>query len=190
MSWQNLSGIHSKSFTCGYCSEKVASNVGYIFKDGSRSTSFIYICHHCKRPTYFDIQNKQTPGSRYGAEIPNLPEDIEALYKEARDSFSVNAFSSSVMCSRKILMHVAVAEGAEENKNFAHYVDYLSSNNIIPKNSKDWVDEIRNFGNDANHEIKINTEDDAKEILSFLEMLLKLVYEYPNRISSKGKTVK
>lgn len=185
MSWFQTQSLDSKSFTCGHCSEQVAPNTGFLQVRGDYKHGKIYICHHCKKPTFFDEANKQTPGAKYGSQVQELPEDIEKLYTEARDAYGVNAYTSTVMCCRKILMHIAVSEEAEQNKNFAYYVDYLADNNIVPKKTKDWIDEIRKMGNDANHEIKVNNKEEAEEIISFTEMLLKLVFEYPNRIKPK-----
>jgi hypothetical protein len=44
------------------------------------------------------------------------------------------------------------------------------------------VDHIRKKGNEANHEIAIMSRTDAEELISFIEMLLKFMYEFPARI--------
>ena len=48
------------------------------------------------------------------------------------------------------------------------------------------VDEIRQTGNEANHEIVIMTAEQANDLLSFSTMLLKLVYEFPSRLPKRG----
>jgi hypothetical protein len=47
------------------------------------------------------------------------------------------------------------------------------------------VDSIRDAGNETNHEVKSNTEEEASEIIEFLGMLLKLVYQYPAKMKNK-----
>jgi hypothetical protein len=37
-------------------------------------------------------------------------------------------------------------------------------------------------GNEANHELLVASRSDAEELLVFVEMLLKLIFEFPNRI--------
>lgn len=79
-------------------------------------------------------------------------------------------------------MNIAVAEGAEANKSFVHYVEYLSEKNFIPPNGKGWVDYIRKRGNEANHEIALMSETDASALVGFVEMLLRFIYEMPSLV--------
>ncbi len=83
-------------------------------------------------------------------------------------------------------MHIAVSKGAKQNLKFIEYVEYLSKNNYIPPDAKEWVDHIRSKGNEANHEIVIMAEEDAKDLLAFIEMLLKIIYEFPANIKKKN----
>jgi hypothetical protein len=107
---------------------------------------------------------------------------VQELYKEARDCFSVGAHTSAVLACRKLLMHVGVEQGAKENQNFVAYVEHLANAGYVPPNGKAWVDVIRTKGNEANHEIRLMNQDDSKLLLSFLEMLLKFIYEFPQKV--------
>ena len=51
-----------------------------------------------------------------------------------------------------------------------------------------WVDHIRKKGNEANHEITLMTDKDAKDLIVFLEMLLKFIYELPNLSQQEPST--
>ena len=50
---------------------------------------------------------------------------------------------------------------------------------MITVTSQDWVDRIRKVGNEANHQLIQNTQEEAKYILTFTSMLLTTTYEYP-----------
>lgn len=181
--WRQVSILSSKSFVCGHCGNPLASNLGYTKgqnPDGSgNNIEHIYICHHCYRPTYFG-NGQQIPGIRPGADVSGIDDSgVLSLYNEARDCFSKNAFTAAVLSCRKLLMHIAVAKGDEEGKSFIEYVEYLSSKGYVPPDAKSWVDHIRTKGNEANHEIVIMSEEAAKDLVSFCEMLLKLIYEFP-----------
>ncbi len=181
--WRNLSNIPNKNYICGYCGKDINSFIGYyIAIEGYSEPSgegYIYICHHCNKPTYisYDIQ---TPGSIYGENFKKEIFDDELiymLYEEARKCMEIRAFTSVGMCCRKLLMHIAVNCGAKEGQRFIEYVNYLDSNNYIPTNCKDWVDIVRNKGNEANHEIMILNETDAKQLINFIQMIISVIYK-------------
>jgi len=160
----------------------VASNKGYFIKD---SNCRIYICPHCNRPSYFE-DGRQHPSVTFGNQVKGLPsKEIEALYNEARRCTSVQAYTAAVLACRKLLMNIAVQKGAEERKPFIEYVEYLADKGYVPPNGKEWVDHIRKKGNEATHEIALMNEDDAKDLITFIEMLLKFIYEFPSKITPK-----
>ena len=118
--------------------------------------------------------------------VKDIPEPtVTGLYEEARRTTGAGAFTAAVLCCRKLLMHIAVSKGALPSDTFVNYVRFLADNNFIPPDAKDWVDHIRKKANEANHEIVIMSKNDAEELLSFLEMLLKVIYEFPAAVKRK-----
>ena len=183
MPWQRLEEIASKKFRCGYCGLNVASEKGYAnIVERSHIQSCIYICPNCTKPTFFDWNKRRYPGIAPGNEVQHIPDDLEKLYREARNCCSVSAFTASVLASRKMLMNIAVQQGAQEGLKFIEYVEHLAANGFIPPNGRGWVDHVRKKGNEATHEIALMTQSDAEELVAFTEMLLKFIYEFPNRV--------
>jgi len=184
--WKSILTLSSKSYTCGYCGKPLASEKGYaaIHATYSALNEYIYICHHCNKPTYC-TSGQQTPGPIFGNDVEHLPSEIDYLYNEARKCMSCNGFTASVLCSRKLLMNIAVSKGAKKGLKFIEYVEYLSEKGFVPPNGKKWVDHIRKKGNEATHEIAIMKQEDAEELIKFLEMLLKFIYEFPGIMESK-----
>jgi len=186
--WQKTDNLGSKTFVCGHCGNSIASQIGYYGTTGQTRTATIYICHQCNKPTFF-YQDEQVPGAQFGQVVKHIPDaNVEKLYDEARTCYTVNAFTSSVMCCRKLLMNLAVSEGADEGKSFVEYVNYLNDNNFIPPKGKAWVDAIRKLGNEANHSIEFKTPEEARLIITFTEMLLKFIYEMPGLLGSNPTT--
>lgn len=182
MAWIGITNISSREYICPYCNNKVASALGYYKKS---PISYIHICPHCDNPTYLKHQRIQYPSSTYGKPFEYMDsEDINGLYEEARRCISVSAFTASAMLCRKIIMNVAVHNGAEKNLSFEKYVNFLYEQKIIPKNSKDWVDFIRITGNEANHEIPLVSKEDAIYVFEFTAYLLEIVYEQPKKFSN------
>jgi hypothetical protein len=181
--WHGLAVLGATEFVCGYCNREVASNQGFYAEKTNNDPKppRIIICPNCTSPTFFR-KPQQIPGVAYGNAVEHLPSDIASLYNEARNCIAVGATTASVLACRKLLMNIAVQKGAKANQTFASYVDYLQDNHYVPAGSKAWVDHIRSKGNEANHEIALMSCDDAEELVSFAEMLLKIIYEFPNKV--------
>ena len=183
--WGNLVRLGARSYKCGYCGKIVAPDIGY----GCNYSDAIYICGNCQNPTYFssDEEHPQVPSVTYGNDVEHLPREVEKLYREARNCVSADSFTAAVLVCRKILLHLSFDKGGPQNQTFAECVGYLASKGYIPPDGKTWVDSIRQKGNEANHEIKLMSREDSEELISFLEMLLKFIYEFPKRMSNKIK---
>lgn len=182
--WRGRIALRSRNFSCWLCTHTVASDQGFYREHPIEA---IYICPHCGAPNYFNNQAQQIPGPTVGSHIDAVPENVQTAYDEARKAFSAGASTASVLMCRKILMNIAVNLKAEENKSFKYYVDWLHDNHFIPPNSKEWVDLIREKGNTATHEIPSLTPEEAKELIIFCEMILRIVYEFPSRAKKKEK---
>jgi Domain of unknown function (DUF4145) len=197
--WNLAQELPKKEWTCGYCGLAVGGSVGYGHRPppaqpiqlGRKgvpqqeapitSAGAVYLCPRCDRPTYFEGE-KQVPGAAYGHRVEKLPPNVDGLYAEARNCIVVNAYTASVMACRKLLMNVAVANGAPEGKHFIEYIEYLAKNGYVPPKGGGWIDHIRKRGNEATHEIALMERNDAEELLVFVEMLLKFVFEFPARV--------
>ena len=192
LSWASAGTTKSKSYVCGYCGREISSEKGFNAtcpKLGNTHVASIYICHACTRPTFFDAGGKQTPGVTFGDSIQDISdESVQALYDEARKATGSGCYSLAVLGCRKLLMHIAVSKGAKPGDSFLSYVQFFSDNNFIPPDAKEWVDHIRKKTNEANHEIVTMPKEDAEELLSFIAMLLKIIYEFPAKVRSKYKT--
>lgn len=82
-------------------------------------------------------------------------------------------------------MNISVSHQAPVGESFMFYVEHLSKAGYVPPNGREWVDHIRKKGNEATHEISVMERADAEDLISFVGMLLKFVYEFPNRVPAK-----
>jgi len=184
--WQNVTNKSGIRYTCGYCGTDTTPSSGWETNVLNKFQGYVLICTYCNKPTFVETHFAKiistTPSTMMGKEIEGLPDDVHALYDEARKCSSVGAYTAAVLTCRKILMHVAVEKGAEEGKSFIDYVDFLAEKGYIPQDGKGWVDHIRSKANEANHEIQIMQTNEADDLITFTEMLLRLVYEFKNRL--------
>ncbi|TCO73710.1 DUF4145 domain-containing protein [Chromatocurvus halotolerans] len=180
--WANASNLGSKGYRCGYCGINVASSLGFVAADSIEGRyAEIRLCSHCAKPTFFHGQSR-CPDVAPGNEVDHVPDGVYALYQEARNAAAANAYTASVLASRKLLMNIAVSQGAPEKLRFIEYVDFLADGGFIPPNGRGWVDHIRTKGNEATHEIVLMEREGAAELISFSEMLLKFIFEFPARV--------
>lgn len=186
--WPNLTNIPSQSYTCGHCGKPLASEKGWhaLFPGQGNPVAFICLCHFCARPTFIDVNKSQHPGVTFGNPVQDVSNaSVSQLYEEARKCVGAGSYTAAILCCRKLLMHIAVSKNAQPGQSFISYVEYLVANHYVPPDAKDWVDHIRTKSNEANHDIVIMAKDDAEELLSFIEMLLKVIFEFPAAIKKK-----
>lgn len=188
--WSKLQDLPNRSFVCGFCNTRVSSVKGYklgLHGDGSGSqVGASYICPNCGGPVFFTPKGERFPSPALGNSVQHVPPDLEALYEEARRSSVQNCYTAAVLLCRKMLMNIAVQQGAQEGMKFIEYVNFLADKGFVPPNGKHWVDHIRKKGNEATHEIAIMKEQDAKELISFVEMLLRFIFEFPSMVPTQA----
>lgn len=183
--WHTAGPIASQRYLCSYCGNSLVSDRGWK-GDTATGTAYVTICHHCSCPTFIDAEQHQHPAPVFGSPVADVSDaSVLAMYEEARQSYSAGAFTAAVLCCRKLLMHIAVAKGAAAGRNFVTYVKYLSDNHFVPPDAREWVDHIRQRGNEANHEIVLMEPEDAEELIGFSEMLLKVIYQFPAAVKRR-----
>jgi hypothetical protein len=189
--WRTLQELPNRPFVCGFCDTKISSVKGYKLGnngDGSgRQIGGLYVCPNCGGPTFVAPDGSQYPKSALGNTVQNVPDDLYALYDEARRSSSQGCFTGSVLLCRKMLMNIAVKQGAREGLKFIEYVNFIADKGFVPPNGKHWVDHIRKKGNEATHEIAVMGEQDARDLISFIEMLLRFIFEFPSMVPIAAK---
>jgi hypothetical protein len=183
--WGNSPPLLQESFECPHCGTvgtplviATSSQVLDATRPLALAPTRIYACPKCTYPTIYILsEERYLPAQRYGKPINNLPKDIAALYDEASSATAAGAYTACAMVARKILMNLAVLEGAKENLSFAAYVTYLAENGFVPPKGRGWVDRIRSIGNEANHEIQLIDSSVAKDLMYLVEMLLRFNFE-------------
>ena len=186
--WLKFNDLKENDFNCGYCGRHTSSKLGLPMLlptvTSNQAKNFgVYICTYCNLPTFI-AEDIQMPGVKYGSTVKNLSEILSKVYDEARDSFSVGAYTGVILLCRKLLMHIAVDLGAEANQSFIRYVNYLEEEGFITARSRGWVDFIRQTGNASTHEIEISSKEEAEKMIKFCEMILKTNFEYPAELDS------
>lgn len=192
MSYEGISSVQHISssqanfwfrYTCSHCNTQVSGQVVGV----SGPIKWL-ICTNCGNGSVLTRENILYPPSIFGPNIDGLPTDVLSAYNEARNSYSVNAFTASELMCRKILMHVAVEKEANEGDSFENYITYLEKLGYVTPTMKPWVDLIRKHGNQSTHELQTPDMERAKSTLMFTAELLKLVYEMEHKVKQYTKS--
>lgn len=190
MNWSKPQELANQSWRCGHCGDTVSSTKGLSigqYSDGSGKTlGGIWICSNCNGPTFFSPKHGVYPGVSFGSEVQHLPDEIADLYTQARRCTSQNCYTAAVLLCRKILMCVAVKLGYEEEEGFEGTLQFLADKNYVPPNAMPWIEHLRAQGCEADHVVVKRTVEDAKQMVVFTEMLLKLTYEFPTMAPEHG----
>ncbi|MCY7675723.1 DUF4145 domain-containing protein [Bacillus safensis] len=184
--WQDVVAIEGESFNCGYCNSLTAPSYGYVTSGYDRNELIvgarILICPNCKKPTFFDDNIQYPSANNIMGSIKFLPDDVQELYKEVCDSFSVHAYTGASILARKMIMNIAIEKEAAEDLNFAGYVEYLVENGVVPNSAEKWLNAVRKNGNEAAHKTRKSSKEETEKIINFLVILLRSVYEFEGEI--------
>ena len=183
--WLATSETAGPRYICGHCGAEVGPSRRYRKEEaGNFSDGSIFLCPVCNRPTFISTSlNEQVPGPLVGRSIASIGDaEVEKLYNEARKALANDAPSASVMVCRKLLMHIAVEQGAHPGKNFAYYTKYLEDEGTVGKPFAGIVDHIRKAGNKENHELDVSTVAEATMLLKLVEFVLASIYELPGMV--------
>lgn len=187
--WENLGDFKAQDFICWNCGKEISSVKAFASYNSKfhKYSSTIFICPRCKAPLITDDEHKQILIPLPGKEIKKLPKDIEIVYSEIRKCMQAGCVNGAIMLMRKLIMHIAVEGGAEEGKSFVEYINYLCDNHFVPPRSRNKADSVRTLGNNANHKIENRTQEEAQNCFEFIELLLKVNYEFADEEEENGE---
>jgi len=174
---------------CPYCNLHIAGRIKDVVDYGLNQLDlspsyYVLSCPSCGRPIIYQIGSHKTyPSGRPLKAVIHLPEKIDAIYSEINVAIGAGCFTAAVILARTAINHIAVDKGAEENKTFQYYVQFLVDNHFVPPNACDWIDKIRKMANKSVHDLEVWGRNEAELIGKFLMYLLIFVYELPASIN-------
>lgn len=191
----NLAINDSGSWYTGDCSFCRGSQMVVIAKtDDTRSTfddpSVYWLrCVNCRRGFVLNdfvaspaAQPLDTPAVLSGDEL--------TTWTEVRTCLAGGANTAAVMMCRKLLLHIAVANGLppkdakDRAPSFLAAIDHLEAEGVITTRMRPWVNRVKDVGNEANHELASIDGAAAKDVALFTRQLLHLAYELPAMVGS------
>lgn len=162
---------------CPHCNLAIAGKIHLKVDEYSSCAFYILECPSCGYPIIYRRYGEQVyPNEKALRPVQYLNEKIDAVYEEIRNAIGAGCYTAAVGLARTAINHIAVDKGAEGNKSFQYYVQYLVDEGFVPPNAGKWIDKIRQMANDSVHHLEIWKQEEAMTIGNFLMYLLIFIY--------------
>ena len=121
---------------------------------------------------------------RINAAPPHWPEAVQRYWVQAQRNLQDENWDAAALMARSALQ-VALRESKAQGKTLKDEIDDLATKGILPPLMQDWSDNVRELGNVSAHPQPGQpgtAGEDARDIVQFLNFLLKYLYTLPKRI--------
>jgi hypothetical protein len=112
------------------------------------------------------------------------PPTIQRYWIQAQRSLEGSNWDAASVMARSALQ-VALRDHNATGKDLKSEIKDLADKGILPPLMKDWSDEVKDLGNNSAHpkpEQEPTNEEDAKDVVEFLDFLLIYLYNLPKQI--------
>jgi len=113
------------------------------------------------------------------------PEAIGRYWLQAHRCLGDETWDAAAVMARSALQ-VALREAGAAGKSLKQEIDDLAAKGVLPSHMKDWAHELRELGNESAHPGQTQgatQPDDARDIVEFLDFLLKYLLDLPHQIA-------
>lgn len=117
------------------------------------------------------------------------PDTLGRYWIQAKRSLKEENWDAAALMARSALQFALRDHGAKKGSLKSEIAD-LYSKGILPPNMKDWSEEVRELGNESAHpspSAKATDQEDARDIVKFLDFLAEYLYDLPHQISEYRK---
>jgi hypothetical protein len=174
--------------TCPHCLREVRFDILANTQHGPM-LHHIQKCQACGELVYRQINIEeqghtlaQWPPKGIRPAHPAVPAPIAADWLEAHLCLSIRAFRGAAAMARRAVQGVAVEQGAKDATLNAQLRELKATATLHPT-MVEWADHIRLLGNVGAHPgadgLETVSEDEAREVVRFLDELLRWLYELP-----------
>lgn len=167
--------------------------------------SAFYLCTSCCKPIAVVLQTsgislniQNLDGGlreRYGAYIQGIfpkpvpsstpnhcPGNIGNIFIQAEEALARDHFDSSLAMDRRALELMCKNIAPEAKGNLFDRIEYLADKHLITPALKEWAHQLRQYGNDAVHEIDSPPEEDARAMHELTRFILTYIYTLPEQV--------
>jgi Domain of unknown function (DUF4145) len=183
---------------CGFCGERGKFAIENRFTKSNTAGKTLHYdtlkCEQCGNLTAVfwgasssGLQNfHQVPWLRKTTRWPkHWPEDIGRYWLHAKRNIEAENWDAAALMARSAVQLTMRQMGAC-GKNLYDEINDLRSKGILPPIMVEWAHEVRELGNDNAHPVPgavATKSQDAKAVVEYLTVLLRIVLDLPNQIA-------
>jgi hypothetical protein len=115
----------------------------------------------------------------------NWPPDVQRFWTQAHESLGIQNWDAAAVMARSAVQVTMRDKGAVGKDLYSEIEDLAKKGDLSPL-MKEWSHEVRVLGNDAAHpraSVPPATSEDARDVVQFLDSLLRYLYDFPKLIS-------
>ncbi|MDD5206978.1 MAG: DUF4145 domain-containing protein [Desulfobacterales bacterium] len=112
------------------------------------------------------------------------PEQVGRFWLQAKRNLVDENFDAAVVMARSALQ-IALRDNKAEGKTLKQEIEDLAAKGFLPPIMKEWSDKVRELGNVGAHPTPgapAPNQEDARDIVGFLDFLLECLYTLPHSI--------
>lgn len=114
------------------------------------------------------------------------PDNVGRYWLQARRSLSDENWDAATVMARSALQ-IALRDNGASGATLKKEIADLAAQGVLPPLMREWSDEVRELGNESAHpepSQPATAQEDAKDIVEFLEYLLRYLYTLPQDIEN------
>ncbi|HEO9044211.1 TPA: DUF4145 domain-containing protein [Enterobacter kobei] len=124
---------------------------------------------------------KVYPELKLPDDSPHYPEKIRALFVELQEDIQMRRTPARIVTGCRSVLEVALKQLGYEKGNLQSRIEKARADGLLTEAMKNWAHRVRLDGNEAVHELEA-TDEQAQEFVSFLRLLLEILFVLPERI--------
>lgn len=112
----------------------------------------------------------------------HVPPEAQRVFLQAVDAHRRANLDLAAMGFRRALELTLKAKAPDLNGHLGPRIDQLASKKILTAAMKEWAEDVRVLGNDANHDPPEPTPENVQQLYLFTESLMEHLFTLPEKV--------
>lgn len=120
----------------------------------------------------------------------HIPKEVERVYLQAVDAHRRTNLDLAAMGFRRALELALKAKAPDLKGQLGPRIDQLAAKHVLTPAMKEWAEDSRVLGNEANHDPPEPTPENVQQLFLFTESLLEYLFTLPEKVRQRREAKK